>query len=437
MAILQNVWWLLVLIGVMILIHELGHYWAARLFDVRVETFSIGFGPRLFGFKKGDTDFRFSAILFGGYVKMAGDQPGDEAASDPGSLQSKPRWQRLIVVFAGPFMNMVLAVAVLAGVYMVHYEKLPSNSSPVIGYVVPDGAAAKAGVHDGDRIVQIGNTVNPTWEDIAIKEAASAGHALSVWVKRDGQRRRLEVTPVLDQKSGLGFAGWAEESQVEIADVVPGMNAEKAGLRKGDLLVSINGQPVRSTPKLHDVITHGNGQAVQIVFLRGGQKHEITVTPAKSNLDGATQWMIGALPQMRTIVTQLPFPQAVRESVRQNIKGAALFYEVIKGIAERRMSPKSLSGPIGIAQASGEAAREGPTAFFELMAMVSTQLATLNLLPVPILDGGVIVLLLMEMFLRRDLSLQVKETITKIGFVFLMAVMVFAIYNDISKILPG
>src|SRR5450756_2100798 len=153
----ENVLWLLVLIGVMIMIHELGHFWAARYFDVKVEAFSFGFGPRLFGFRRGDTDYRFSLILLGGYVKMAGEQPSDDNASDPRGFLSKPRWQRMIIAFAGPFMNILLAVAVLTGLFMVKFPKLPNNPSPTIGYVVADSAAAKAGIKEGDRIVQIEN----------------------------------------------------------------------------------------------------------------------------------------------------------------------------------------------------------------------------------------------------------------------------------------
>src|SRR5271166_2080726 len=137
----ENVLWLLVLIGVMINIHELGHFWAARYFDVKVEAFSFGFGTRLFGFKRGETDYRFSLIPLGGYVKMSGEQVGDDNAGDPRSVLSKPRWQRLIIAFAGPFMNMVLAVAILTGLFMVRYPKLPSVHSPIIGYLVPDSPA--------------------------------------------------------------------------------------------------------------------------------------------------------------------------------------------------------------------------------------------------------------------------------------------------------
>src|SRR5271170_838847 len=202
MVFLQNIWWYLVLIGVMILIHELGHYWAARFFDVKVDTFSFGFGPRLFGFKRGETDFRFSAILFGGYVKMAGEQPGDETAADPRGFMSKPRWQRLIIAFAGPAINIVLAVVLLTGLFMQHYPKVPTPNNPVVGYLVPDGAAAKAGIHDGDQVVQIDDKTSPNWEDIMMKEVASAHQPLQVWVMRTGDRLHFTVTP--EEKQGLG-----------------------------------------------------------------------------------------------------------------------------------------------------------------------------------------------------------------------------------------
>ena len=158
------------------LIHELGHYWAARFFDVKVETFSFGFGPRLFGFQEAERPISgFPAMLFGGYVKMAGEQPGDENANDPRGFLSKPRWQRLIIAFAGPAMNIVLAVAILTGLFMVRFPKIPTTPSPEVGYVVPDSPAAKAGIQEGDRIVQIDDKADPTWEDIAMKEVASAG----------------------------------------------------------------------------------------------------------------------------------------------------------------------------------------------------------------------------------------------------------------------
>jgi regulator of sigma E protease len=434
MHIVQNVWWLLVLIGVMILIHELGHYWAARFFDVRVEAFSFGFGPRLFGFRKGETDFRFSLILFGGYVKMAGEQPGEEA-SDPRGFMAKPRWQRLIIAFAGPFMNVVLAVALLTGMFMFRYPKIPTVYSPEIGYVAPDSAAAKAGVKEGDRIVQLDNQSNPTWEDVRFKEVGSPNRAIPVAVERNGRRELLTVTPVLDEKAGGGVAGWDGAMNIRISDVFPNMEAAKAGLEKGDVVVSVNGQPIRSIVKLHDVIRAAGGTPVTIGYLRNAQHLTATVTPVKSNMDGKERWMIGVGLEPQYVITRLPFPEAVRESVYQNYRSAGLIYKFLQGILERRMSARSLEGPIRIAQLSGEAAREGVMVFFGLMAMVSLNLAIFNLLPIPILDGGVILLLLIEMILRRDLSLQFKEAVFKLGFVFLMAVVVFVLYNDITKIL--
>ncbi len=430
----QDFFWFLLLIGVMILIHEFGHYWAARFFDVKVETFSFGFGPRLFGFRKGDTDFRVAALLFGGYVKMTGEQPGDESAADPRSFLQKPRWQRMIIVFAGPAMNVLLAIAILTGLFMVRFPKVPSAPSPVIGYVVPDSAAAKAGIHDGDRIVQIGDTVDPVWMDVAMKEETSAGHPLSVWIMRGAERKLVTVTPALDPKTGTGFAGWAEQSEIEIGSVLPDKPAAKAGLKPGDTLVSVNGEPVRSTPKLREVIAGTGGKPVQIVYSRNGQTQTITVAPAMTASEGTDRWMIGVSLEPRVVFVSLSLPQALVESLRFNVKNATFIYEFLRGIVERRMSPKSAAGPIGIGQMAGEAARQGPAAYLGLAAMLSLNLAIVNLLPVPILDGGGILVLLIEIFMRRDLSLRVKEAALKLGFVFLMAVVAFAIYNDISKL---
>jgi regulator of sigma E protease len=436
MVLIQNAWWLLVLIGVMILIHELGHYWAARFFDVRVEAFSFGFGPRLFGFRRGETDFRFSAILFGGYVKMAGEQPGDEAASDPRSFQAKPRWQRLIIAFAGPAMNIILAVALLTGLFMVRYPKLANADGPaVIGYVAADSPAAKAGLKAGDTIVQIENINDPKWEDVLLKEAAGAGRALSVGYVRNGHRLHTQVTPVLDPK-GIGSAGWEDDTDVLIAGVMPGMDAQRAGLKAGDVIVSVNGQPIRSMSLLHDIIKANGAKPIQLAYRRDGKEQTAAVTPAFSDAHGG-RWLIGVDLERPVITTQLAFAPALRESVQQNIKSASLIYQFLEGLIERRMSAKSIEGPIGIARLSGQAAREGPMAFIGLMAMVSLNLAVFNLLPIPILDGGLILLLLVEMLMRRDLSLQVKEAVFKVGMVFLMMVVVFVLYNDISKLLPG
>jgi regulator of sigma E protease len=439
MIVIQNILWLLVLIGVMIMMHEAGHFWAARWFGVRVEVFSFGFGPRVFGFRRGNTDYRFSAILFGGYVKMTGEQPDDESADDPNSFLAKPRWQRLIIAFAGPFMNVVLAVGLLTGLFMVKYEKLAdSEQRAVIGYVFRDSAAAKAGIQEGDTIVRFDGRDHPTWENISLKEISSAGRAIPVTIERNGKQFDRTVTPVLDDQSGVGFVGWSSRAEVQVSNVW-GTPAEKAGLKKGDLLISINGHLVHSGNTLQDAIKESNGKPVVIEFVRDNQRRAVTLQPEISTRAGAPQWMIGVELErhLNVVTTRLSLPEALHESIQENVKGAAMIFTFLHRIIERRMSPKSLEGPIRIAQLSGAAAREGPSAFIMLMSMVSLNLAIFNLLPIPILDGGVLMLLLVEMFMGRDLSLQVKEAVFKVGFVFLMVVVAFVIYNDIAKLLPA
>ncbi len=439
MELLQNIWWYLVLIGVMILVHELGHYWAARYFDVKVETFSFGFGPRLFGFRRGETDFRFSLILFGGYVKMAGDVQGEETSAGDRALTAKPRWQRMIIAFAGPAINLVLAVVLLTGLFMVSYEKTPNPSSPTIGYLAPDGAAAKAGVQEGDKVVQFNDIVDPSWEDMQIKIATNGRSPMPLWVERKGERIRLTLTPGYDNQQGIGTAGWIFEVAVRIAGYNTESNvkaAEQAGLKPGDTLVSINGRVLRSAISVNEAINAAGGKPVEVVYLRDKNEYRTMVTPAKGTIEGKERWMIGVALAPTVEVVKLPFPQALTESVKKNAQFAGLIVNFLGGIVQQRVSPKSIEGPIRIAQMSGDAARQGFLSFVILMAGVSLNLAIFNLLPIPILDGGVMLILFIEMLMRRDLDLKVKETVIKVGFVFLMAVVVFVIYNDIAKIRP-
>jgi regulator of sigma E protease len=434
--ILHNFWWLLVLIGVMIVIHELGHYFAARFFDVHIEAFSVGFGPRLFKWQVGETEFRISWLPFGGYVKMAGEQPTDTA--DPRGFNVKPRWQRLIIVAAGPIMNVVLAVGLMTGLFMYHFPKLASaTKAATVGYVKPGSPAAKAGLLEGDVIVQLEDKQDPTWDDVMLREVVSAKRLLPLLVERNGKILRVEVTPEAEAKSGLGSAGWAPQTEIEVGGLLPGMDAERKGLKKGDQLVSIDGEPIRMASKVHDMLARSEGKPVHLVYRRDNVLQDIELTPTKSDSGGQQVWMIGVALAPRVVYVQLPFVGALQESVNQNVKGATLIYQFLRAIAERRSSAKSLEGPIGIAQLSGEAAREGPFAFISLMATVSLNLAIFNLLPIPILDGGMLLLLLIEIVIRHDLSLHLKETVFKLGFVFLMMVVAFVIYNDISKILPG
>jgi regulator of sigma E protease len=438
LSLLLNLWWLLVLIGIMILVHELGHFWAARTFDVKVDVFSFGFGPRLFGFRRGETDYRFSLFLFGGYVKMAGDQPGESGADDPRGFMAKARWQRLIIAFAGPFMNIVLAIAVLTGLYMVSYEKILDDQSAVIGHVMPDSPAAKAGIQAGDRIVRLNGQDNPTWEDIEFTQSGNVGHSMTVSLERAGHIVAASVTPVIDDKTQLGNPGWEGQNEVQINSVSAGMPAALAGIQVGDLMVAVNGTPIHSRFTLPEIIRKSEGKPVTVEYVRNGADRSVTMKPVFQNVDGTPRWMIGVLTEVKLHIlhTHLSFPAALGESFHKNEEYGTLIIRVFRGILERTVPAKNLMGPIGIAQSATQAASEGPASFMTLMSMVSLNLAIVNMLPIPILDGAMILTLLIEMVMGRDISMNVKEAMLKVGFVFLMMLMVFVLYNDIARRVP-
>jgi len=414
----------------------------------------------LFGFRRGETDYRFSLFLFGGYVKMAGEQPGEnftgnplartssedagaeeltaaeDVRSDPRAMFNKPRWQRLIILAAGPFMNVVLAIAVLVGLYMTKgYERVLNQGAAVVGHVVADSPAAKAGVQVGDKIVRLDGKNNPDWEEIVTKEIESADRPMTVTIDRAGHQFPMTVTPVLDDKEGVGSAGWEGESEIQVSSVTAGYPAAAAGLKEGDLLVSIDGLPIHWRYTLPETIRKSGGKPVTVEYVRNGVHNTVTINPVFRNPDNSSRWMIGVGTKMKQEIqlTRLSFPEAVHQSLIENGKNASLIVEFLRGILERRMSAKNLSGPIRISQYAKQAAEEGPDAFLMLMSVVSLNLAIINLLPIPILDGGAILTLLIETVMGRDLSMNVKEAMLKVGFVFLMMIMVFVIYNDIAK----
>ncbi len=299
----------------MILVHEAGHFWAAISVGIKVETFSIGFGSRLFGFRRGETDFRISAIPLGGYVRMLGEQPGDERSADPRSFQAKSRWQRAIVIIAGPLMNVILAIAIVTGLYMHGVPTEVEQSKAVVSSVTSGSPAAQAGIQAGDKIVDFDGQANPTWPDVVMKTAMNANHPLPVIVDRGSQKLHFDVTPLMDPKEGLGEAGW--NGGVQVAELVKGMPAAAAGLQRGDSFIKVNGQPVSSPDTVRQIIMKSAGKPVDFEIARSGHFQNVTVAPQKSN-DPRAPYQIGIYFQRRPEFVKLSLGPALAQSWRFN-----------------------------------------------------------------------------------------------------------------------
>jgi len=422
-------------LGFMILIHEFGHYAVAKWLGVRVEQFAIGFGKRLIGFRKGETDYRINAIPLGGYVKMSGENPMDQRTDDPREFMNHSRWHRFLIAIAGPTMNILLAIILLTTVYVVHYEyPAVDDQPPVIGWVLKDTAAAKAGFQVGDRITRVDGIENPTWEQVGLKEMMSPGQPLDVQIDRSGQVLDKTVTPEASGVDQIGFAGWAPKEQtVTITDLVEGMPADKAGLKEGDKILAMDGKPMPALAAMIETLKVTKDKPITLTVLRDGQEKTFTVQPVL--YDKSYRIGIGSL-QMK--VKTLPFAEAFQLSLHENRQNALLILELVKKMAQRKISMRSIEGPIRIGQAAGEAARrKGWTPLMSLTAAISLNLGIFNLLPIPILDGGVILFLLIEGLMRRDISMNIKERVYQAAFVFLVLFAVMVIYNDLMKTIPG
>jgi regulator of sigma E protease len=438
----ENVPAFIFVLGVLVLIHELGHHLAARYFGIRVESFSIGFGPRLFGFRYGDTDYKVCLLPLGGYVKMAGVEMvgdgvgGPSEVADADGFLSKPRWQRLVVLFMGPLFNVLLAVALMAGMYMVHFERFKFWTEPaVVGYVILDSAAARAGVERGDRVVSLDGQATDDWQAVQMGILAATNSTVMVEVDRDGSRIELPLA-IGSDRQGLGEAGWTQASPVRLGSVLEGMPAAAADVQPNDLLIAINDQPIVAVEQVIDRIGSLGGTEVTFRLDREGETVTTAVTPVYDESDPDNPaWRIGV--QLRaeheSVVSELGFGAALSQSIDDNSKSATLILGILKGLVAQRVPASTLSGPVGIAKMSGEAARSGWQDLVALMAGISLNLGIFNLLPIPVLDGGSILLLLFESVLRRDVSLVVKERILQVGLVFIVLLFAFVMYSDISK----
>ena len=423
-------------LGVMVLVHEWGHFVVARLFGVRVEVFSIGFGPRLFGVRRGPTDYRISALPLGGYVRMAGDNPAEERRGDPDEFLSKPRWQRCLIALAGPTTNFLMAVVLTAALF-VHGGEQPSYADkPVaIAGVVKDSPAQKAGIQAGDRIVGFDGVNNPTWDRVALELALSApGHSLPVKIDRNGQ---LITTSVQSEPQPFNALGYPAEPVV-VGAVAPNLPALHAGLKEGDVIVAANGQHLDAPSQFSELVQRNAGNPMTLDLLRSGQPLSLQLTPMWGDPgDGMPRWEIGITFRFVTSPKRYSPPMALVKATQFHIVLADKLIYLVGQLFTGKVSLKQVQGPLGIVQESSRAAKRGFGDLISLMALVSLNLGILNLLPIPILDGGHILMLGIEGLLRHDLSLKIKERFVTVGMVFLLLIFVIVMYNDVLRLFPG
>jgi regulator of sigma E protease len=438
---LQGLVAFMIVLGPLVLVHEAGHFLMAKAFGIGVPVFSIGFGPRLVGFRWRRTDYRISAFPLGGYVRLTGDESDENRTGSPEEFLSRPKWQRLLVFVAGPACNVLLAILTLWALYGVYGKSDVRNPDdyPVVMGVEPGSAAERAGFARGDRIVQIsGHDVRglETFREITNREIVlSPGTTKEVLVERGSERVRLAVDIGADPKFGHGlepgwFVSWGEGTPM-ILDVNPDGAAAEAGLATGDLVVAADGHDPVTELALRQLLEASPGRSLALRVEREGRTLEVQVVPRAAE-DGKGR--IGAVLGPPPILRQLGPLEALGESLRENKSNSLMLFQVLKRLVTREVPLRSVSGPIGIAQFASRALETGLHALVWMMGFFSLQLGILNLLPIPVLDGGHILILLVEAVIRRELSDRIKERVIQAGLAFLLVFMSVVIYLDFVKL---
>jgi regulator of sigma E protease len=424
----------LAVLGLIVLVHELGHFIAARLMKIRVEVFSFGFGKRLFGKKIGDTDFRVSLVPVGGYVRMAGEEDFDPQHAAPDQFMAKNRAQKIFTLLMGPVMNLVLAIFLIIAVNMGGVEvdsyKL---EKPAIGYIEKGSPAEKAGLLPGDLLLAIDGRQTPTWKEVEIAVGTNPKQSVQVEFLRAGARRTSELKVAARTRDEIGYAGFYWQWPSVINQVVPGYPAIKAGLRPGDRITAVDGRPVATYFELTDMIRSAPGKPLQLTYVRGGNTLTARLTPVAENGIG----IIGFQVKFPTTKIDYGFVAAVKSSFQEAGRLTLLTFDAFKKLIQRKISVKSLSGPIAIARYSQQALESGFSNFFMLIAFISLQLGIVNLFPIPGLDGGHLLIFIIEAIIRRDLNQKLKNILVYAGFALLISLMVFVVFNDIAKTLPN
>jgi regulator of sigma E protease len=431
-------------LGIMIFVHEWGHFMAAKLAGIRVDVFSFGFGPRLFGVKRGDTDYRLSALPFGGYVRMAGDNPVEERTGADYEFLSKPRWVRVLIACAGPAMNLLLAFLIFWGIFWIvgtpseDYLRTPAQVAAIQQTSNAPSSVAPSGIAAGDQIIAVDGVKTPTWEKVYTQvKDVQPGSSVTISVLRNGSEQSLKGTmpaPPATVESLFGYP-----LLPPVADEVGiGTPADRAGLHDGDKIVSMDGTPIATWGQLVDRVRHSDGNPIHFVIQRAGQDIPIEIAPVEAmGGDGNTVWQVGVSPKIKTDFERQGFFPAAKIAGLQTAIGIKQIGTVLGGLFTGKVKIRELQSVVGIARASGRAAKRGPLDLVFFMAVISLNLGLLNLLPIPILDGGHVLLLTIEGILRRDLSLTVKERFVQVGLVFLLGISAFVIYSDIFKLVQS
>jgi len=433
---LQDVLAMAVVLSIVVFIHEFGHFAVAKLFGFPVEVFSFGFGKRIVGVRWKETDYRISALPLGGYVRVAGLGPDESttvgAAEAPAAV-SGPRWQRALILLAGPVMNFALAIALSSAIFMAG-RSVPAYrlEPPVIRSIAANSPGAAAGFRTGDRILAIDGSPTPTWQEAEFAFSVAPRQKLAVEIDRAGARLTLPIVPRAVSKFDLGFTGLGPALPPKIGRVLPRSAAGEAGLRPGDLIRTVDGETMESLTDVTDAVARHAPGPETFVVSRAGRAVTLAVRPRPES----GGWKIGVQLEadVPEVIERFPPAEAVRQGWRSLRTDTQATLGVLARLFRGKASVKQMSGPIAIGQFAGEAAREGIGPFVALMGMLSLQLGILNLLPVPMLDGGQLAVVVIEGTIRRDFSLRVKERILQFGFVLLVLLMGIVIYNDILKV---
>ncbi|HVB86825.1 MAG TPA: RIP metalloprotease RseP [Candidatus Dormibacteraeota bacterium] len=427
-----------IVLGVLVLIHEWGHFVMAKLCGVRVEIFSIGFGTRLWGRKRGDTDYRISALPLGGYVKMAGDNPVEERTGEPYEFLSRPRWQRFLIAIAGPAMNVILTLAIFWGIYALVGAPMDAYlRQPALVAAVPKDQQSATHIQGGDQIVAVGGVATPTWGKVSKALAnAKPGSKVAVTVLRDGSRKTFDISIPHTQTALEDVLGYPFITPVT-EGALPGSPADEAGLKAGDKFVSINGQPVVTWQQLTETVGKAGPHPIHFVISREGKDVPLTITPTYTmNSDGRMDWLIGAEPpNIPSYYQKQGIIESAKDAVAYTWTLMRTMGDALSGLVRGQVSVRELAGPVGIVQMSGQAAQGGTITLLTWTAYISLNLGLLNLLPIPILDGGHVLMLAVEGSLRRDLSVAVKERFVQVGLVFLLCLVALAFYSDIHRLI--